>query len=255
MIKYSTPFIAVLCSFSAQVFASDFYVAGTVSRQILRYDVNGYIDSELDKGNRRDYISAINLLGGNVDTSADLTSTSQKFTLGYSLMPSTSVELSYREYGKSKVTGNASLGFSVDELLQYKHHTAAISASASAEMNSVVSVKANSMAISAIHTIYKPFYIRLGAERLHITVKEMSSETYKYQYTVDIDNGEHLYSDQYSSVRTKTKKKYYSIVSPLFGVGAEFPIVNNLSLRLEWERTGTFNKGFDFYSAGIKFSF
>lgn len=241
-------FLALSTAASAQL-----YVAGAVSNQRLRYDVDRLVAAKLDEGDNRRYLAALRSLGGHDAITTDLVSRSRKATVGYALTPGTAVELSYREYGRSTVAAHASLAYELAATGTTRGHTAAVRLSVSADGGGLGAVDATGVGLSLVRRVGGPFFARAGVERVRATLTTSEYERQAYRYSVQVDD--QLVQGEGTASRTRQKVDHREVVAPLLGVGWDHPLTPRTTVRLEYERVGTLKEGFDFVSLGLRYRF
>lgn len=234
--------------------ASNFYAAGTISQEHLRYDVDGWVQRKLDEGSRRDYLRAFQAAGGSASTRMNLTAPSYKIALGYNFTPRFVVELSARKYNLNSVGANISIAGGVKDLqLEYQGHRANITASASATADTSEELTARGYGVSALYNIFGPVFVRAGIEHVKATVVETAVEKTSYSYSVTIDGRQFAGSGSTNTI-TRTGTKYQANL-PLLGIGFDLPLTKRLAWRAEIEHVGIVKYGFDFYSLSLLYKF
>jgi opacity protein-like surface antigen len=119
----------------------------------------------------------------------------------------------------------------------------------SGNATSKASLSALGAGVSAVYKPVFPYYVRAGVEYIHSKVAETTDYSSQYSYSISVD--EVSISRQGIDAKSSSTVKSYKNVLPLVGIGVEFPVGQNFSLRLEYERVGVIKWGFDFYSLSL----
>jgi hypothetical protein len=251
--KYIVAGILSAMSFTA-IADSNIYAFGSLSIEHLRYDMDAWLQKNLDKDNRRLELAAFHKIGGESSLMTDFTAPSYKVGLGYRFNDRFSTELSVRQYQRNSASANLFIdGHIKDTVIDYRGHHAEFGASANASAGSLMKFTARSIDLSVLYRVIGPFFIRTGAEYVNAQTMQEDTDQYQYSYSAVFDDKSK--SGNSSVSHTKVKYRNYYEVLPLIGFGADFPITRKISFRTEFEHAGIVTQGFDFYSATLLYKF
>jgi hypothetical protein len=233
--------------------AGEFYIGGAISAGRLRYDVDGWVQHQLDKNNLREEIALFERAGGTVTYEKQLTSPSHKIFVGYQQSDRLSYEFGYRNYGPFSLRADANASGEVFSWQgTVKGKPAELSITAAAHEGGEVTAAATGLGASALYFV-KPLFFRLGIETISAAVEQTSVEEYNITATGSYAGraAAYVYGAQKRNIEIKRER----IILPLLGIGAEFPIDKNLAWRAEIEHVGVLKQGFDFYSLSVVYKF
>jgi hypothetical protein len=245
--------VTCLVFLSGLVSASEFYVGGAISAGRLRYDVDGWVQHQLDKNNLREEIRLFERAGGTVTYEKHLTAPSHKAFIGYQPPGQFSYELAYRYYGPFSLRADANAS---GELVGWQGTVQGKPAELYVDVyaHEGGEVKADATGFSASVLWHaKPVFFRLGAETIVATVEQVTVE--EYGVKVSGSYGGRQAARVYAARKQHTETKREWITLPLIGVGVEYPINSKLSWRAEVEHVGAIKQGFDFYSLSLLYKF
>jgi hypothetical protein len=234
--------------------ANPYYVSGTVSAERLRYDVNGWLTRKLAVDNRADYLRLFELAGGTLETQTKLTNASYRATLGYQATERLAYELSTRRYQRHLIGATLTAG---GELLDVSTtlggHSARLTANAAGSAQATAELTATSIGAAAVYRVHGPVFVRGGVELAFASVTQTTSDSLSYSYTTTVDGATRTNGKTIPS--TTVEKQFYRVALPLLGIGIDYPLSKQLSLRTEVEHVGMLRQGFDFASTTLLYRF
>jgi hypothetical protein len=234
--------------------ANPYYVSATGSTERLRYDVDGWLTRKLAVDNRADYLRLFELAGGTMETQTKLTNFSYKATLGYQASEHLAYELSARRYQRHTISATLrASGELLDISTTLGGHSASLTANASGTAKAAAELTATSLSAAAVYRVHGPVFVRGGLEYAYAAVTQTTSDSLSYSYTATVDGVTRTSSKTIPT--TVVEKQSYRVALPLLGIGIDYPLSKQLSLRTEFEHVGLLRQGFDFASTTLLYRF
>jgi len=207
------------------------YFGASYGSSSLNYDLRGdAYEWLLNDG--KEYSSAINLLGGNINVNDVHKNSMNKFYYGHRINQYVGLELFYVQINSFSINANANVDTHIGSGSSVAY------GSASGEYSASLNLKGFGLKVFGEYPITNSFSVfgNVGVLRGKSIVKTRVKYDLNYGYDVTTNYGDS--HDRVNGYKYESKNEDLHNLVPVFGVGTIYYITENISIKSEFERYG-----------------
>jgi opacity protein-like surface antigen len=179
------------------------------------------------------------------------------FYVGYKFTRRFSVELGMQRYQAYSAQATLPVNFNIDKVASVEGYNVTANATGNAHVVATAEAKVSTTTLTMVYRVIDTdrFSAFLKGGVAYGKADVTTSVRYRYSYTYNGCVDEVCYSGAGSADDNQTEKTTYKGVLPLYGIGGEYHLNKDWSLRADYSRVGVSSTHIDSLTAGLIFRF